>query len=93
MIERLYGFAKTLEEKEYWNRMVMTKTVNGPEMNDVTGSSDSEESELSNTTWPDLELKEFYARTSPRMVFQLSKAFFYFDQEKSTALKTLKVIL
>lgn len=74
MIERLYGFAKTLEEKEYWNRMVMTKTVNGPEMNDVTGSSDSEESQMSNTTWPDLELKEFYARTSPRLVFYQSKA-------------------
>jgi len=71
MIERLYGFAKTLEEKEYWNRMVMTKTVNGPEMNDVTGSSNSE---LSNTTWPDLELKEFYARTSPRLVFNQSEA-------------------
>ena len=66
MIERLYGFAKTLEEKEYWNRMVMTKTVNEPEMNDVTGSSNSE---MSNTTWPVLELKEFYARTSPRLVF------------------------
>ena len=75
MIERLYGFAKTLEEKEYWNRMVMTKTVNGPEMNDVTGSSDSEESQMSNTTWPDLELKEFYRRTSPRLIFHQSKAF------------------
>ena len=69
MIERLYGFAKTLEEKEYWNRMVMTKTVNTPEVNDVTGSSEPETSEFSNTTWPDLELKEFYARTSPRLVF------------------------
>ena len=72
MIERLYGFAKTLEEKENWNRMVMTKTVKRPEMNDVTESSDSEK--ISNTTWPDLELKEFYARTSPRFVFNQSEA-------------------
>ena len=67
MIERLYGFAKSLEEKEDWNRMVMTKTVKKPEVNDVTGDLESETS--NGTVWPDLELKEFYARTSPRHVF------------------------
>ena len=72
MIERLYGFAKSLEEKEDWNRMVMTKTVKKPEVNDVTGNSESKS--YNGTVWPDLELKEFYARTSPRDVFSPTRA-------------------